>query len=214
MGLVGLIDMKQYLGVPSTDTTNDVFLSQQIEVISDTIEAYCARKFSLATYTETLYSDDYHGSQRSLRLFAYPVKEVVSVIQDTEDPFTDIRLEKSKGYITRLEGFLYGDQTQIVYVAGYENIPTPILDVVYSLVAERYNKKSAGIDLNFGSDVQRVSIPGTISVDFDYSLKNNDREVGFGVILGNYVNVLDFYRSERAIIGNGKLTYTEIEEEC
>jgi len=84
-----------------------------------------------------------------------------------------------------------------------------VRSVVYSLVEERYNKKLNGVNLNFGSDIQSVSIAGTISVQFDYSLESNTRKIGMGTILGNYVNVLDKYRSERVISGSGRLAYVE-----
>jgi hypothetical protein len=79
--------------------------------------------------------------------------------------------------------------------------------VELSIIEERYNKKKSGISLNFGSDVQRVSIAGTISVDFDYSLQSNERVSAYGTILGNYINVLDQYRSERVLTGSGMITY-------
>jgi len=75
------------------------------------------------------------------------------------------------------------------------------------LVKERYNKHTSGIDLDFGSDIQSISIPGTISVAYDYSLQNNERKTAFGAILGNYVNTLDYFRSERPLIGSVRLEY-------
>jgi len=94
-------------------------------------------------------------------------------------------------------------------LAGYATIPTIILTVLDSLVQERYNKKVAGVDLNFGSDVQRVSIPGTISIDFDYSLSNNERKSSYGSIIGSYANILDDWRSERSVVGNSTLQFVE-----
>ena len=86
-------------------------------------------------------------------------------------------------------------------------MPTTIQYVVKAIVEERYNKKLSGVSLNFGSDVQRISIPGTISIDFDYTLTSNDRVNAFGNLLGSYLNLLDFYRSERAILGASRLNY-------
>jgi len=103
--------------------------------------------------------------------------------------------------------FLEGNILEIVYVAGYAALPAPIKSVELSILEERYNKKKSGISLNFGSDVQRVSIAGTISVDFDYSLQSNERVSAYGTILGNYINVLDQYRSERVLTGSGMITY-------
>lgn len=205
--LVTLNDMKTYLGI--SGSTYDTFLTQQITVISDTIENYCRRVFAQATYVQTFYGPEYPPS-KDLLLFMYPVISVTSVVEDGETVDTgDYRLNKPTGTIVKTSGsFNYGaEETVITYSAGFATIPTPLQDVVFSLVAERYNKKVAGIDLSFGSDVQRVSIPGTISVDFDYSLSNNDRSTPFGSILGNYLNSLDYYRSHRVAIPEGNLIY-------
>ena len=107
--------------------------------------------------------------------------------------------------------FFAGEETVIEYDAGYATIPSAILSVLDSLVGERYNKKSSGVDLNFGSDVQRISIPGTISLDFDYSLSNNERKSAYGSILGNNANILDDWRSDRAVLGSDKLIYVEVQ---
>lgn len=206
--LVGLGDMKTYLGLdPDVETADDDFLTQQIELISQAIEAYCRRSFLTATYEQTFYSDDYCVS-KELQTFQFPVQEVASVEQDGV-AVTDFRLHKPTGILTRKGGFFYGLETVVTYTAGYDEVPAPVTNAVYSLVEERYNKKKSGVNLNFGSDVQRISIPGTISVDFDYSLSNNDRSNSFGLILGPHLNSLDYYRSERAIVGQSKLEYVE-----
>lgn len=213
--IVTLADMKIRLGIDSGDTTSDDFLTSQLDTVQEAIEAYCERKFDEYTYTEDMYSSDYCISNR-VQLHAFPVTAVTSITEDmvTVDP-TTYRYTMDSAIITRTDGrFFWGYNTitTFTYVAGYayNKMPKILQDVVYSAVAERYNKKSAGIDLNFGSDVQRISIPGTISVDFDYSLNNNDRSTAFGGIIGNSLNSLDYYRSERAIIGSGKLEYIAI----
>lgn len=204
--LVSLDDVKASLGIASNNTSKDDFLTGQINLISEVVESYCRRKFELATYVQTFYEDDYRPSP-TLQTFHYPViPDSVSATLDGE-VLDGFRVHYPTGTLTRRDGFFYGELTEITYDAGYETIPLAIQEVVKSLVTERYNKSQAGVNLSFGSDVQRVSIPGAISIDFDYTLTNNDRSTGFGVILGNYVNVLDAYRSERAIIGDSKLSY-------
>jgi hypothetical protein len=73
---------------------------------------------------------------------------------------------------------------------------------MYELIEERYNKKVAGVALNFGSDVQRLSVPGVMSIDFDYTLQNNERDSKFGMFIKGYANVLDSFRSERSILAD------------
>lgn len=209
--LVTLAAMKQYLGIDALDTTWDAFLNAQISYISDVVESYCGRKFAAADYVQTYYSSDYIGRYYKLETFHYPLISVTSITQDDLDPYeTDsYRFHKPTGFITRGDGFFWGKETEIVYRAGYETIPSIIQNVVMSLVEGRYNKEKAGVDLNFGAGVQRISIPGTISIDFDYTLTSNERTNQFGAVIGDQANMLDYFRSERAIIGTGKLEYLE-----
>ena len=90
-------------------------------------------------------------------------------------------------------------------------MPLTLKSAIKSIVATRYNKYVAGVGLNFGSDVQRISIPGAISIDFDYTLQNNERKTAFGALLGDQINVIDYFRSERAVIGSGTIENVEVE---
>lgn len=203
-----LSNVKTRLGI--TGTTYDTFLTEQITLASDVIEAYCRRKFLADDYEQTYYRGDYQPCGL-LELFHYPLNTVASVEEDGEvlDP-TEYRIHKPTGRLLRPDGaFFISEETVVTFNAGYSATPSIVLSVLDSIVQERYNKKVSGIDLNFGSDVQRISIPGAISIDFDYSLSNNDRKSAFGSILGNNANLLDQFRSERAVLGEGKLIYVE-----
>jgi hypothetical protein len=208
--LVSLDDMKNYLGIPLIDTTYDTFLTEQLQLMSDTVEEYCNRKFETATYLQTFYREDFGtGEDKSLMLAQYPLKSVTTIEADGE-AVTEYRAHLKSATLGKAIGFFQGaDIVEVEYEAGYDVIPTPITSSIKSLVQERYNKKTSGVDLNFGSDVQSISIPGTVSVQFDYTLEANSRSRGFGVILGNYINVFDKYRSERTL-GQGKLEYVEV----
>lgn len=203
-----LANVKARLGI--TGTSDDTFLTQQIELISETIEAYCRRKFLTADWTQTFYRGDYEMC-KMLELYHFPVQEISSILEDgVELDEDEWRLHKPTGRIIRTSGeFFWPEETVVNYTAGLETTPRPVLSVLDSLVQERHNKKTSGVNLNFGSDVQRISIPGAISIDFDYSLNNNERKSAFGVILGNNLNILDDYRSERALLGSGRLEYVE-----
>ena len=204
-----LSNVKSRLGITTSD--DDTFLTNQITLVSDVIEAYCRRSFSQANWIQTFYKDDLKNINE-LTLYHYPVSAVTDLTVDNEvlDVNTDIRVHKPTGIVRRIDfSKFYGDVIVVEYTAGYSSIPTPILSVLDAIVGERYNKKKSGVDLNFGSDVQRLSIPGAISIDFNYSLANNERKSAFGVILGNHANVLDNYRSERAVVGSGTLQYVE-----
>lgn len=226
--LVTLNKLKENLGITSSDY--DAFLTSQIAFISETVEAYCARKFQQANYVETFYKDDWlkenNEINKKLKLYCFPVISVTEV-REFSDPndlvgelVTNYRLHPQTGFLTRTDqdSWYYGpnyfytgnDVIRVTYVGGYATVPEVIQQTVISIVGERFNKKKSGIDLNFGSDVQRISIPGAISIDFDYSLQNNDRKTAFGTILGNHVNVLDYYRSERTLVHSSRLEYYSV----
>lgn len=205
--LVTVDDAKTYLGINGSDY--DDFLAQQCTIISDVVEEYCGRKFAAANYVQTFYKEDYDPGTNFLSLFHYPVNTLTSVLDGTTNITSSIRLHKPSGQMTLkdTEFFSYGDSVVVTYNAGYATIPSAIQSVIFSLLGEVYNKRKSGVALSFGSDVQSISIPGTISVAFDYSLQSNDRTSKFGTILGNYVNSLDPYRSERVVTGSGTIQY-------
>lgn len=206
--LVTLNEMKSYLGL--TNTTYDAFLTQQGTLVSNIVEAYCRRTFSLGSYVQTFYNDE-NLPAKTITPFHFPLTEVDTIVEDSVTLSASLyRLHKPTGIITQPYGYFFqARETVVTYTAGYANIPDAIKSVVLSVVQERYNKKTSGIELNFGSDVQRISIPGAISIDFDYSLSNNERKSAFGSILGSQVNILDYFRSERAVLGSDKLEYID-----
>ena len=203
--LIALNDMKNYLGVG--DASQDAFLTLQISLVSEAIEGYCQRKFSPGTYTQTFYLSDIQYTNQ-LPLYHFPLIGAPVLVEKDEEgnSFTvsDFRFHLGSGSIIKNFGRFFQNAKTIeaTYTAGYTTLPALIQNVVYALVQERYNKKTSGVSLEFGSDVQRISIPGTISIDFDYSLNNNERKSHFGSILGVHLNVLDSYRSERVVVGS------------
>jgi hypothetical protein len=205
--LVSLADMKTYLVI--SGSTYDAFLTEQLTLVSDAVEGFCRRKFITANYIQTYYLEDFESKPNVLDTFHFPLSVVTYVKEDgiTVDS-ADYRIHKPTGLITKPSYFFScASVVEISYTAGEAAAPTPVQYVVKSIVEERYNKKVSGVSLNFGSDVQRVSIPGTISIDFDYTLTSNDRKNSFGNILGNYINNLDPYRSERAVNGAARIAY-------
>lgn len=218
--LISLSDMKSYLGLGAGVTEYDSFLTSQLEIVSEAAEGYCGRKFIQANYKQTFYREEYPNDLdfKELLLASYPLVAVTSVKEYVNEgdlvgrDLTEYRVAKELSILRYIQGgrfFLHGDIVEVEYSAGYAETPTLVKSVIYSVVQERYNKKINGIDLNFGSDIQRISIPGTIGIDFDYSLQNNERKSAFGTILGNHVNVLDYFRSERAVVGNVQILYVD-----
>lgn len=220
MSLVTLDEVKVYLEIPLIDNTYDDFLNGQIDLFSETIENYCGRKFLSSSYTQTYYRSDYSSDLDGLNLFSFhfPLISIASIKEiersagiDSEVTLgsDDYREHKPTGKIQRFnEGIKLNffsslsinSRIEVAYDAGYAGTPIEIKEVCFALIGEKYNKKANGVDVNFGNDVQRVSIPGTISIDFDYTLQNNERKSTYGMLIGNYANVLDKWRSERVVV--------------
>ena len=219
MSLVTLDEIKTRLGIPLGDTSQDDFLNYQNEFVSEVIEQYCGRKFNSASYTEEFYYDEVVQKEIPLRrvlLFHYPLISISDIRIDDES--VDLacfrtHLEEAKiirqdeGSNSRINFFQGESKIEIDYDAGYSQVPIIIKEVCLAIIEERYNRDAAGVGMNFGTDVQRVSIPGTISIDFDYTLESNERSRRYGNVIGNHANMLDPYRSERVIIGKIFDTY-------
>lgn len=209
---LSLSEIKDYLQIPGATTDYDDFLTLQGEVTTDAIELYCQRKIMAANYVETFYASDYVSDSapvKSVKTWEYPLNTITKIELDGGlVDVADYRFSKDSGLITAEYGLFHcGKKLEITYNAGYTTLP-PLLKYVYlNVIQGNYNKLKAGIDMNFGSDVQRVSIAGVMSLDFDYSLVSNEETTLMGTILGNYLNVVRQYRSERAVIGSGKVKY-------
>lgn len=200
--LATLAEIKTYLGETTTDF--DSFLTMQGQLLTESIEGYCGRLFQSATYTQKFYRDGKCQRLKDIYLYQFPVISITEITEDAGDPITDYLLEKDNALLTRSfpELWLQGtDVLEIEYVAGFAVVPSPVMYTFYSIIEANYNKKKNGIDINFGRDVQRISIPGALSIDFDYTLDANERKNRFGAILNGYLNVLDPYRSERVLTG-------------
>ena len=215
--LVSLEDMKDYLGI--TDTSQDAYLTSELTLFSETVENYCNRKFEVATYTEKIFHRDFYN-ESEYYLYHFPIITLTSATEKAKDeddvilnPLMNNRTGKMKilddnEYFTSLfkntgaNGYM-----EIVYDAGYATVPLEVQEAIKELIQARFNKKESGVDFNFGSNVQRVSIPGVMGIDFDYTLTTNERTNKYGMILGDYQNIFDNYRSERTLVGDTEVSY-------
>ena len=215
--LVSLVDMKDYLGV--TGTAEDDYLNSELSLFTETVENYCNRKFEVASYTERIYHRDFYNV-RDYYLYHFPVVSITSATEkakDESDVVLGTLVNKRLGKVNVLDDNEYltklfnnsgsNGYIEFIYDSGYATVPLEVQEAVKQLVQARYNKRNSGVDFNFGSNVQRISVPGVIGIDFDYTLSTNERSNKYGMILGDYQNVFDNYRSERTIIGETQVTY-------
>lgn len=223
MALVLLDDLKTYLGISLGDTSDDAWLNLQNDAVSKVIEDYCGRKLEQGSYVQIWYRDDFEDYQKRDFLYAYhyPVISVTSIIEseyidgayvDTTLDSTEYRITKNIGKLKKLEcgynrrwfnNLKPMSKITLTFDAGYSlaDMPEAIRQAVFGIIGEQYSNYKSGITQNFGKDLQRVSIPGVASFDFDYSLQANERSNKYGMFLGNWLNMLDPYRSERVLVG-------------
>jgi hypothetical protein len=208
--IVTLAEMKDRVG--ETGATYDSFLTEQIILVQQAMEEYCGRKFDETSYTQTYYRDEM-GYERVPDLFMYHYPLVtLTQIDEGDDTLTsdEYRVKGDTGKIARVEDdskkywFRNGAKKVIVqYTAGYTDLtaPKPLKEVIFGVVGQNYQKQVAGLPLDFGQGVQRISVAGVMSIDFDYTLNSNEQKTGMGMIIGTYQNVLDYYKSERVVSG-------------
>lgn len=139
--LTSVSDVKESLGIASSDHTKDNLITRKINQVSQLIENYCDRSFHAADYVE-----EYNGSLTDqLVLHQRPINSVTSLEyrgssinedswrnQDADFYFTD-----STAGILRLSFPAAGhwNRWRVTYNAGYTTIPADLAEAAASLAA-------------------------------------------------------------------------------
>lgn len=161
--LTTLADVKESMGIPSSNTTQDNLIIRKINQATLMIERYTGRKFKAADYVE--YYDGGGGNELTLR--NYPVNSVTSMsyrnVSDNEDDFTvydteDYFIDATAGRI-KSNGRYWGgfDTWKIAYNAGYDVIPADLAEACASLAAylANANTSSGGTGIKSKQEGQR-----------------------------------------------------------
>lgn len=135
-------DVKENLGISSSDSSHDSLIIRKINQATDMIETYTGRRFALTTYT----NEQYDGTRTDqIILKQRPVTALTAFgRRDTllnEDDFETIDsqlyfLDSDAGVLDLL--FAAGGQWngwQFTYTAGYTTIPAAIAESAASLAA-------------------------------------------------------------------------------
>lgn len=141
--LTTLQAVKDYLGI--TSNADDALLESFINRVTDSFEAYCARKFKSASYTE------YHDGKGSDKLFPKqaPITTVTSIYDDSEWAWGASTLIASTEYrivdeaYIQLKSTTFMDDVQnvkITYTAGYSTIPADVEHACIEQAAWLYRK--------------------------------------------------------------------------
>lgn len=142
--LCTVADVKELLGIASSDSTKNNLIIRKINQSTEIIEGYCRRRFKETTYTNEIY--DGTGTDQ-LGLLNYPISSVEAItvgMRDTtlnEDDFNTVDSElffiDYTGGLLNGVGSFYGGwgQYRVTYTAGYATIPDDLAEACATLAA-------------------------------------------------------------------------------
>ena len=146
--LTTLTKLKAHLGVTGTD--DDTLLKTLIDQASELVEQHCGREFAKKSRTE------YHDGKglSSLILKVRPIESITSIHDDLDRDFEtadlvdadDYTFYPDSGIVTYEEGkFQDGNRNvQVIYVAGYEDVPSDLELSCNMVAATIYNWAKQG----------------------------------------------------------------------
>lgn len=196
--LVSLSDMKSYLGITSSDTTNDTIIEDMILACGTMFDNELNRTLESATYT--LYIDG--TGTTSIFVPCYPISSITSIYIDNDRVFGSDTLVSSGDYIfyentgeiamykseypVRYNYFPVGKQNvKVTYVGGYLTSGTNIT-LPYDLI------KATKDQVKFMFKKWQTGTEGISSYS---TLNNNQTLVESTDILPMVSRVLDKYRN-------------------
>lgn len=200
MMLVTLELAKQFLGIPGSDTTQDVWLTFEIEALSDAVETYCQRDFNeSASPLSASYTPANPGA---LLLPGYPILDVSKVTVTAQDG-TASDLALGDYFVKHAVGLLYKTgtndwsgykQVDVAYKQGFASAPPLVQRVVLDILKSRYLTKDQDPTRNVRTETV-----------YEVSSTTYESQTAFiagsamGGVLGMYASSLDYYRSEKAV---------------
>ncbi len=155
--LTTVIAVKEQLGIPTSDTSQDNIIQRQIRAVSTAIENYCKRRFAAQDYVHTFdptYTDTILSKE-------YPIIDISRVTYDgdnlavTEYIFDHTRIFKAEG--------TWNKKVEIEYAAGYalpgevkRDLPYDLEDAAIFYAVQRYRMVPAAGIKSEQVDVLRV----------------------------------------------------------
>lgn len=192
--LTTLVDVKETLGIASSDQSWDNLIIRKINQVTRQIEAYCGRRFLLTTYTDELYNST---GVNQLILRNRPIVGSISMsVRDTslnEDDFTAV--ENSLIFADNNSGVLdlnFGASGswggyKVTYSAGYATIPEDLAEAAATLAAYyTLNPDGSQIGINEKQEGQRRIKYGDNNI---LSFDNIMAQLGVDQIINSYSNL-------------------------
>lgn len=147
--LTSLSDVKESLGIPSSNTTKDNLIIRKINQATRAIENYCGRRFQATTYTDVEYAatntDQLVLRQRPVITFtALGVRDSGLNQSDWDDVEAQTYfVHKAAGVIDLLfRTYGHWNRYKVSYTAGYQTIPEDLAEACATLAAYYVNNAS------------------------------------------------------------------------
>lgn len=160
--------LRDYLKLPATDTTQDVFLTTLLSWSGAQIRNMCGQEIEL-TQAEPLVFSGPRGN--AFTLPNHPVQSVVSLKSRSQTNTTtwdrtytpygatagEYEFDRKTNSIYMLGGFIEGTRNyQIVYTYGYTQIPPDVQAVAIEMAAIAYKESGKA-----GNDAARLGVSST-----------------------------------------------------
>jgi hypothetical protein len=195
MPLTTLENVKSYLGISLTDTSDDSFINLLIADVQATVENYCHRHFDVNTYTS-----EQHNINHKIFPKETPIKNVTKIIRlddnidntvPDDNGMNNYRIFPSYVELLDYKYVTMGDRlkyvnseesyVEITYTAGYDTPPADLSLAATKLVVLEYKdsrENRLGVEQEREGDVQYI-----------YSKKDSEMPLNISSVLDRYKRV-------------------------
>lgn len=193
--LCTVADVKESLGIASSDTTKDNLITRKINQVTDQIENYCQRRFELTQYSQ----EEYNASNTDV----FILKQRPVVVDDTHTFTAEWRtttlndsvwetidsqlyfVDNNSGVIENVyTAFGYWRRYRFSYWAGYATIPNDLAEAASTLACYYVNNASTN-----NSGVQQIKEGEREQRFFQINnFYNIMQDLGIDAIIDSYAN--------------------------
>lgn len=189
--LTTLEDVKELLGIESSDTSWDNLIRRKINQATLMIERYTGRHFALTTYTDEEYNatgtDQLALKQRPIVTLTSISSRDTSLNEADWDAFdTDLYFSDANSGIVRLLSSTAGrwNRYKVTYSAGYATIPEDIAEACATLAGYLVDNPTSGGQVKSKQEGQRK----VEYFDSQTQSSNIFEQLGIDDILNTYTN--------------------------
>lgn len=190
--LTSVADVKESLGIASSDLSWDNLIIRKINQATDQIEKYCQRRFLSTTYTDEIY--DASGTDQMV-LNQRPVTNLASFyIRDTSlNNNTFESIDSELYYLNANAGIIdllfrtpgHWSRYKVTYTAGYTTIPNDLAEACASLVCYYVlNADASDVGFQEKREGQRLIRYANSALTFSTLIQ----QLGIDAIINSYAN--------------------------